>query len=161
MPTLMSEITQPRLMGITAHAASASTQLTRGASRNTPLLAPEGMIGSLNTNFKRSAKDWNRPQGPTTLGPRLICTAAQILRSASRMYAIAIRSTASSKTLCATMTISGHNVLVQNSAISSLRCRQHLPRGQTGAFRHDRRRPRDRVGQVKILDARPEPRLLE
>ena len=81
----MSEITQPRFIGITAQAASASTQLTSGASRNTPLLAPAGMIGSFSTNFRRSAKDWNRPQGPTTLGPRRICTAAQILRSASRM----------------------------------------------------------------------------
>jgi len=46
--------------------------------------------------------------------------------------------------------ISGHNVPVQNSAISSLRCRQHLSRSQTGALRHDRGGPRDRVGQVKI-----------
>ena len=79
----MSAITQPRLTGITAQAASASTQVTSGASRNTPLLAPAGIIGSLSTNLSRSAKDWNRPQGPTTLGPRRICTAAQILRSAS------------------------------------------------------------------------------
>ena len=79
----MSAITQPALTGITAQAASASTQVTSGASRNTPLLAPAGMIGSLNTNFSRSAKDCSRPHGPTTFGPRRICTAAQILRSAS------------------------------------------------------------------------------
>jgi hypothetical protein len=85
MPTLMSAITQPRSNGITAQAASASTQVTSGASRNTPLLAPDGMIGSFSTNFSRSAKDCSRPQGPTTFGPRRICTAAQILRSASRM----------------------------------------------------------------------------
>ena len=36
----MSAITQPTLSGITAQAASASTQVTSGASRNTPLLAP-------------------------------------------------------------------------------------------------------------------------
>ena len=78
----MSAITQPTLTGITAQAASASTQETSGASRNTPLLAPAGITGSLSTNFSKSAKDWNRPQGPTTLGPRRICTAAQILRSA-------------------------------------------------------------------------------
>ena len=72
----------PALTGITAQAASASVQVTSGASRNTPLLAPAGMTGSLSTNFKRSAKDWNNPHGPTTLGPRLICTAAQIFRSA-------------------------------------------------------------------------------
>ena len=56
-----------------------------GANRNTPLLEPEGMTGSFSTNFKRSAKDCSRPHGPTTLGPRRICTAAQILRSANRM----------------------------------------------------------------------------
>ena len=79
----MSEITQPALTGITAQAASASTQVTSGANRNTPLLAPAGITGSLSTNLRRSAKDCSRPHGPTTLGPRRICTAAQILRSAS------------------------------------------------------------------------------
>ena len=82
MPTLILEITTPALTGITAQAASASVQVTSGANRNTPLLAPAGMTGSLSTNFKRSANDWNRPHGPTTFGPRLICTAAQIFRSA-------------------------------------------------------------------------------
>ena len=81
----MFAITQFLLTGITAHAASASTQVTSGASRNTPLLAPAGITGSLTTNFNKSANDWNSPQGPTTFGPRLICTAAQILRSARRM----------------------------------------------------------------------------
>ena len=60
----------------------ASVQVTSGASKNTPLLAPAGMTGSLNTNFRRSAKDCKSPHGPTTFGPRRICTAAQILRSA-------------------------------------------------------------------------------
>src|SRR4051794_29439124 len=78
----MSEITQPRFIGITAHAASASTQDTSGASRNTPLLEPDGMIGSFSTNLRKSAKDCSRPNGPTTLGPLRICTPAQILRSA-------------------------------------------------------------------------------
>src|ERR1019366_3203363 len=157
----MSEITQPRFVGITAQAASGSTQETSGASRNTPLLAPEGMIGSFSRNFKKSAKDWNKPQGPTTLGPRRICTAAQILRSASMMYATAISSTTSNNRLSAIMMISGHNVLVQNSAISSLRCRQHLAGGQAGAFRHDRGRPCHRVGQVEIVNRSLERRLLD
>src|ERR1700694_5208858 len=74
----------------------------------------------------------------------------------------------SSMTLCAIMTISGHrkpvqNALAKNSAIRSrsLRRRQHLPGGQAGTFRHDRRRPRDRVGQIKILDRSLERRLLD
>ena len=78
----MSAMTQPASSGITAQADSASIAVTSGARRKTPLLAPAGMIGSLNTNFRRSAKDCSRPNGPTTFGPRRICTAAQILRSA-------------------------------------------------------------------------------
>src|SRR5262245_57056362 len=81
-PTLMSEITQLVLTGITAQAASASTQDTSGASRKTPLFALAGIVGSFNTNFNRSANDCSKPHGPTTFGPRRICTAAQILRSA-------------------------------------------------------------------------------
>ena len=80
----MSAIAQPSVTGMTAQAASASVPVTSGASRNTPLLAPAGMTGSLKTNFSRSAKDCSRPKGPTTLGPRRSCTAAQILRSAQR-----------------------------------------------------------------------------
>ncbi len=78
----MSAITHPRLTGITAQAASDSTQVTSGASRKMPLLAPAGITGSFSANFSRSAKELQQPQGPTTFGPRRICTAAQILRSA-------------------------------------------------------------------------------
>src|SRR5205085_7913233 len=53
-----------------------------GARKKITLLAPAGMITSLNRNFIASAMVCSRPKGPTTLGPRLICTAAQILRSA-------------------------------------------------------------------------------
>src|ERR1700735_1147612 len=69
MPTLMLEMTIPAPTGITAHAASASTQVTSGASRNTPLLAPAGMTGSLRMNLSKSAKDWNSPPRPPTCGP--------------------------------------------------------------------------------------------
>jgi hypothetical protein len=78
----MLAMTQPALTGMTAQAATASVKVTSGAMRNTPLLAPAGMIGSFSTNLIKSANDWNSPHGPTTFGPRLICTAAQILRSA-------------------------------------------------------------------------------
>src|SRR5436190_24276470 len=81
-PTLISAIAQSTLTGMTAQAESASSPVTSGASKNTPLLATDGMTGSLTTNLSRSANDCSRPQGPTTLGPRLIWTAAQILRSA-------------------------------------------------------------------------------
>ena len=55
---------------MTAQAANASTTDTSGASRNTPLLALAGMIGSLRMNLKKSAKGWRTPHGPTTFGPR-------------------------------------------------------------------------------------------
>jgi hypothetical protein len=82
MPTLMSAMTQPGLKGITAHEASANVAVTSGASRKMPLLAGAGITGSFKTNFRRSAKDCSRPNGPTTFGPRRNCTAAQTLRSA-------------------------------------------------------------------------------
>ncbi len=112
MPTLRSEITQrPQLFsftGITAHAASASTEATSGASRNTPLSAPAGISGSFSTNFSRSANDCSRPNGPTTLGPRRICTAAHTLRSISSRNATQTSSTTSSSTLQNAITSSGH-----------------------------------------------------
>src|SRR2546421_1462330 len=65
----------------------------------------------------------------------------------------------SGKRLCATMMISGKRKPVQNelakkSAIRSrsLLCRQHFPGRQPGTFRHDSGSPRDRVGQIEILD---------
>ena len=51
----MSATTHPSETGMTAHAAKASTTETSGASRNTPLLALAGMIGSLSINLKKSA----------------------------------------------------------------------------------------------------------
>ena len=91
------------LTGITAQAASANVAVAIGASRNTPLLAPAGMIGSLKANFRRSAKDWNSPNGPTTLGPRRSCTAAQTLRSMSSRNATMTSSTTSVSRLQPTM----------------------------------------------------------
>src|ERR1700761_8479764 len=82
MPTLMLEITQPALNGITAQEQKASTTATTGARKNSTLLAPAGTINSLKKNLSASAMVCSRPNGPTTLGPRRICTAAQILRSA-------------------------------------------------------------------------------
>src|SRR3954470_12403305 len=77
----MLETTQPGANGITAQAPKARVKLIRGASRKTTLSALDGMITSLTKNLMKSAKDWNRPNGPTTLGPLRICTPAQTLRS--------------------------------------------------------------------------------
>ena len=82
IPTFMSEITQPSFHGITAQVISDSTKVIIGARKNTVLSAPAGTTISLTMYFRKSAKLCRRPQGPTTFGPRRICTAAQILRSA-------------------------------------------------------------------------------
>jgi len=100
----MSEITQPSLNGITAQAISAMTSVTIGAIRNTARSAPAGKITSLTMYFRKSAKLCSRPKAPTTLGPRRIITAAQILRSAYIRNASASISGSTSNRTCPTMT---------------------------------------------------------
>ena len=78
----MSASTTPASNGITAHAISASVKVIIGAIRNTPLFAPDGMIVSFRNSLSPSAKVCSSPNGPTTLGPRRSCIAAQTLRSA-------------------------------------------------------------------------------
>ena len=91
MPTFRSEMTQPGANGMAAQAMKASTKLISGASKNTTLSDPAGTTISFSTNLKKSANDCSRPNGPTTFGPLRICTAAQILRSASSRKARLIR----------------------------------------------------------------------
>ena len=81
MATLMSAMTQPSAKGITAQATMASTRDSIGARKNTGRSTPAGMTISFSTYFSASATDCRMPQGPTTFGPRRICTAAQTLRS--------------------------------------------------------------------------------
>ena len=81
MPTLMSAITQPGAKGIATKASRARVMDRNGARKKTNLSAPAGMTISFRTYFSASAKVCSRPHGPTTFGPRRICTAAQILRS--------------------------------------------------------------------------------
>ncbi len=81
MPTLMLETIQPGAIGIAAQAPSASVTLISGASRNTNLSAPAGIMSSFSRNLPRSANDCSRPNGPTTFGPLRICTPANSLRS--------------------------------------------------------------------------------
>ena len=154
----MSAITQPALTGITAQAASASVQVTSGASRNTPLLAPAGMTSSLNTNFSRSAKDCSSPNGPTTFGPRRICTAAQILRSAQQHIGDRDQQDdEQQQRLRHDHDQRPEIVLVQNSAkVMALLRRRHgrAAFGERRAFGHHRGRARDRVGEVEVLDRR-------
>jgi hypothetical protein len=70
------------LNGITAQATMASTKDSSGARKYTGRSTPAGTTTSLTTYFSASATDCSSPKGPTTFGPRRICTAAQTLRSA-------------------------------------------------------------------------------
>ena len=79
--TLISAKIQPGLKGKTAQAKIASTKDNSGAKKNTGRSTPAGTTISLTTYFSASATVCSKPNGPTTLGPRRICTAAQILRS--------------------------------------------------------------------------------
>jgi hypothetical protein len=56
-------------------------KVTIGAARKTMRFAPEGMIVSLTSSLRPSAKGCSRPNGPTRLGPMRICIAAITLRS--------------------------------------------------------------------------------
>ena len=71
-----------RSNGTTAHTINATVKVMIGASRNSVLLAAEGMMVSCRNTFNPSAKDCSNPNGPTTFGPRRSAIAAQILRSA-------------------------------------------------------------------------------
>ncbi len=104
---LISAKTIPASNGITAQAEIAKTVVTNGASKKTALSALDGIITSFSTNFNRSANDYKRPNAPTTFGPRLICTAAHILRSANNKNAIVINSVVIKKTLFAAMIAAG------------------------------------------------------
>ncbi len=79
---MMSASTTPGANGTTAQTISATVKVMIGASRNRPRFAAVGMIVSCRKTLRPSAKDWSRPSGPTTLGPRRSAIAAQILRSA-------------------------------------------------------------------------------
>ncbi len=82
MPTLILATTKCALIGITAQPSSASEKVMTGASRNMTLFARVGMMVSFTMSLSPSAKAWNSPNGPTTLGPRRSCIAAMTLRSA-------------------------------------------------------------------------------
>jgi len=75
------------LNGITAHAAKAKVIVTIGASIKIILLALAGIIISLKIYLSASANDWNKPNGPTTFGPRLFWTKAQTRLSSQTIIA--------------------------------------------------------------------------
>ena len=57
------------LTGITAQVASAKVAVASGASRNTPLLAPAGMIGSLKANLQKVGERLEEPERPDDVRP--------------------------------------------------------------------------------------------
>ena len=99
----MSDRIQPSLKGITAQAIIAMTKEIIGARKKTPLSAPAGTTTSFTIYLRKSAKLCSRPKTPTTLGPRRIITAAQILRSAYMRKASASKSGTTSSKTCPTV----------------------------------------------------------
>ena len=87
IPTLMSARTKSSPNGITAHDINANVIVTTGANTNTSLFELAGIIISLKIYFNASANDWNKPNGPTTLGPLRFCTKAQTLLSSQTIIA--------------------------------------------------------------------------
>src|SRR5208282_3978912 len=156
MPTFKSETTHPSATGITAQEESARTVAMSGASKKIVLFAPAGIIGSLSTNLRKSAKDCKSPKAPTTLGPRLSWTAAQIFRSARSRKAMLIMSTTSSRKLCPSIMAAGKPYFDQSALQSTMRARSpkfgFLAQGRK--FGHHRRRPRDGVRLIIVLDQR-------
>ena len=88
---LISAITKSSLNGITAQATKAKVIVTIGAKMKITLLELEGIIISLKMYFKASAKDWNKPNGPTTFGPLLFWTKAHTLLSNQTISATATK----------------------------------------------------------------------
>jgi hypothetical protein len=117
----MSAITQPRSTGITAQAASAEHAGDQRREQEHALVGGRRDRRLLEArNFSMSAKDWNRPHGPTTLGPRRICTAAQILRIGEQDVGDRDEQDHQQQHDCAAMTISGQRCSRRNSAIALL-----------------------------------------
>ena len=67
----MSANTCFSLNGITAQEINAKVIVTIGAKIKITLFELAGMIISLNKYLRASAKDCNKPNGPTTFGPCL------------------------------------------------------------------------------------------
>ena len=72
---------------MTAQDIKANVIVTMGARINITLFELDGIITSLKIYFNASANDCNKPKGPTTFGPCLFCTKAQILRSSQTTIA--------------------------------------------------------------------------
>src|ERR1043166_3609879 len=78
-PASMLASTNSGLNGTTAHAASAGAIVIAGASTNRNLLAPVGMMISLNSSLRPSAIGWAQPPSQgipkklTRFGPMRTC----------------------------------------------------------------------------------------
>jgi hypothetical protein len=87
IPTLIFDNINSSLKGITAQAIKAKDMVTIGAKIKIILLALAGIIISLKIYFNASANVCNKPNGPTTLGPRLFWTKPHTLLSSQTIIA--------------------------------------------------------------------------
>ena len=85
MPMFMSVTAWVRPNGTTRNVVNAVIVTTTGAIQNTSLSASWGMMSSLISSLRASAKGCSSPCGPTRMGPRRICMCARILRSSQFM----------------------------------------------------------------------------
>ena len=85
--------------GMTAHATNDKVRVIIGAKINIVLFALAGIIISLNIYFNASARVWNKPNGPTTLGPYLFWTKAHTLLSNQTIIATETNIGKSKKTI--------------------------------------------------------------
>ena len=80
-----------------------------GAIIKTILLEPLGRIFSLESNFRASAKLWNKPKGPTRLGPRRSWIKAKTFLSAYTRNATETRTGTTTAKIWATIINPGIN----------------------------------------------------
>ena len=84
-PMFMSVTAAVRPKGTTMKVVKAIIMTMTGAAQNTTLSAPSGMMSSLISSLRASAKGCSNPCGPTRIGPMRICMCARILRSSQFM----------------------------------------------------------------------------
>ena len=163
----MSAITHSSSTGITAQAASASTQVTSGAKRKTPLLAPAGMTGSLNDEFEQIGE--RLQQSP---GPDHVRAAPDLHRRPDLAVGIDDVGDRDQKNDQQQHALGQHHQhgpeahdrpdWVKNS--ENMRLFRRRPRGASfrdhRALGHHGRGARDRIGQVEVIDRRHERRLV-
>jgi translation initiation factor RLI1 len=89
--SLTGKLNKVKWNGIKNQAKTLIVNIHQGALKKIKILALAGYNNSLRNSFIASAIGCNNPKIPTTKGPRRLCTAPSILRSASVKNATIIK----------------------------------------------------------------------